>query len=254
MATVRSSAAAVPEPIAIVGMGCRLPGGIHTPEDFWQLLCDGREAITEVPASRWSLERHFHPDPLHPLTQHVRHGGFLEAIDQFDAGFFGISPREAVCMDPQQRLLLEVTWRTLEDAGIPADRLRGKPVGVFIGISSADYSSLLWASAERFATPDNEPFVLPGNTGCIAANRLSYVFDFKGPSFTVDTACSSSLVAVHLACESLWRGESQAAVAGGAPTAAARCFSAFNPLWSWRASGGGDCVPGAAAAAAQAAP
>jgi len=204
-----------PEPIAIVGIGCRLPGGIQSPEDFWALLREGREAISEIPAERWSLDRHFHSDPQHPLTQHVRRGGFIDGIDQFDAAFFGISPREAVCMDPQQRLLLEVAWRALEDGGVPAETLRGRPVGVFMGISSADYSSLLWASPQRYATPDNEPFVLPGNTGCIAANRLSYFFDFKGPSFTVDTACSSSLVAVHLACESLWRGESEAALAGG---------------------------------------
>jgi myxalamid-type polyketide synthase MxaB len=204
-----------PEPIAIVGIGCRLPGGIQSPEDFWTLLREGREAIGEVPGDRWSLERHFNPDPQHPLTQHVRRGGFIDGIDQFDAAFFGISPREALCMDPQQRLLLGVAWRALEDGGVPAETLRGRSVGVFIGISSADYSSLLWASPQRYATPDNEPFVLPGNTGCIAANRLSYFFDFKGPSFTVDTACSSSLVAVHLACESLWRGESEAALAGG---------------------------------------
>lgn len=203
------------EPIAIVGMGCRLPGGINSPEIFWQFLKDGREAITEVPSDRWNLDLHYNPDPGHPLTQHVRYGGFIEGIDQFDAAFFGITPREAVCMDPQQRLLLEVAWRAIEDAGQPLDHVRGKAVGVFMGISSADYSSLLWASRERFITPDNEPFVLPGNTGCIAANRLSYFFDFKGPSFTVDTACSSSLVAVHLACESIWRGESEAALAGG---------------------------------------
>jgi len=203
------------EPIAIVGIGCRLPGGVHSPADFWELLREGRDAITEVPPERWSLAQHYHPDPQHPLTQHVRRGGFVEGIDHFDAAFFGISPREAVCMDPQQRMLLEVAWRAFEDGGVPPERLRGQPVGVFIGISSADYSSLLWASQEHYATPDNEPFVLPGNTGCIAANRLSYFFDLKGPSFTVDTACSSSLVAVHLACESLWRGESQAALAGG---------------------------------------
>ena len=203
------------EPIAIVGIGCRLPGGIETPEAFWALLRDGREAIGEVPQDRWDLGLHYNPDPSHPLTQHVRRGGFIDGIDRFDASFFGITPREAVCMDPQQRLLLEVAWRALEDAGQPLDQVRGSAVGVFMGISSADYSALLWASRERYVTPDNEPFVLPGNTGCIAANRLSYFFDFKGPSFTVDTACSSSLVAVHLACESLWRGESQAALAGG---------------------------------------
>lgn len=207
--------AAAPEPIAIVGIGCRLPGGANSAEQFWQLLCQGRDAITEVPPERWDLARHFDADPQRPLHQHVRHGGFVDGIEQFDPGFFGISPREAVCMDPQQRLLMEVAWQAIEDAGQPLEAIRGEPVGVFMGISSSDYSSLLWASSEDFAIPDNEPFVLPGNTGCIAANRLSYFFDFKGPSFTVDTACSSSLVAVHLACESLWRGEASAALAGG---------------------------------------
>ena len=205
----------MPEPIAIVGIGCRLPGGIDSPESFWEFLRDGRDAIKEVPSDRWDLGLHYNADPANPLTQHVRRGGFVEDIDKFDAAFFGITPREAVCMDPQQRLLLEVAWRALEDAGQPHEQGRGRAVGVFMGISSADYSSLLWASPERYITPDNEPFVLPGNTGCIAANRLSYFFDFKGPSFTVDTACSSSLVAVHLACESIWRGESEAALAGG---------------------------------------
>lgn len=204
-----------PEPIAIVGIGCRLPGGIGSPQAFWDLLREGRDGITDIPAGRWDLGQHFDADPLKPLSQNVRRGGFIEGIDQFDAAFFGISPREALCMDPQQRLLLEVAWRALEHGGQPLDRLRGQPVGVFIGISSLDYSSLLWASNEHYATPDNEPFVLPGNTGCIAANRISYFLDLKGPSFTVDTACSSSLVAVHLACESLWRGESTAALAGG---------------------------------------
>ncbi len=201
--------------IAIVGIGCRLPGGIDTPEEFWDILSEGREVITEVPSERWDLDFHYNADPKKPLMQHVRRGGFLDDIDRFDPSFFGITPREAVCLDPQQRLLLEVAWRSIEDAGHPVDSLRGKPVGVFIGISSSDYSSLLWASSEDFVTPDNEPFILPGNTGCIAANRLSYFFDLKGPSFTVDTACSSSLVAVHLACESILRGESELAIAGG---------------------------------------
>lgn len=208
-------AACPPEPIAIVGIGCRLPGGVDSPADFWQLLIQGRDAIREVPPDRWDLALHFDPDPQRPLHQHVRHGGFIEGIDQFDAAFFGISPREAICMDPQQRLLLEVAWRALEDGGQPVEALRGKAVGVFIGISAADYRNLLWSSTENYAVPDNEPFVLPGNSGSIAANRLSYFFDFKGPSFAVDTACSSSLVAVYLACESLWRGESAAALAGG---------------------------------------
>ncbi len=201
--------------IAIIGIGCRLPGGIDTPEQFWEMLCNEKNAISEVPSERWDLNSHFNPDPRNPLTQHVRRGGFVEDIDLFDPGFFGITPREAICMDPQQRLLLEVAWRSIEDSRQPLEKLRGNAVGVFIGISSADYSSLLWASNENYVTPDNEPFILPGNTGCIAANRLSYFLDLKGPSFTVDTACSSSLVAVHLACKSLWQGESDLAIAGG---------------------------------------
>ncbi|MEN9766606.1 MAG: hypothetical protein RLZZ32_566 [Cyanobacteriota bacterium] len=203
------------EPIAIVGIGCRLPGGANSAEAFWALLREGRSAITEVPPERWDLATHFDPDPQTPLHQHVRHGGFVDGLDQFDAAFFGISPREALCMDPQQRLLMEVAWQAVESAGQPLEAIRGSRTAVFMGISSSDYSSLLWASPEQYRIPDNEPFVLPGNTGCIAANRLSYFFDFKGPSFTVDTACSSSLVAVHLACESLWRGESTAALVGG---------------------------------------
>ena len=198
-----------------MGIGCRLPGGVESPEALWQLLIQGRDAITEVPPERWDLSLHFDPDPQRPLHQHVRHGGFIEGIDRFDAAFFGISPREAICMDPQQRLLLEVAWRALEDGGLPLEAVRGQAVGVFVGISAADYINVLWSSTENFAVPDNEPFVLPGNSGSIAANRLSYFFDFKGPSFAVDTACSSSLVAVHLACESLWRGESAAALVGG---------------------------------------
>lgn len=204
-----------PEPIAIVGIGCRLPGGVSGPDDLWELLREGREAIGEIPADRWDLNHHFNPDPQVPLRQHLRRGGFVEGIDQFDPSFFGISPREAVCMDPQQRLLMEVSWQCLEDAGQPVDDLRGKQIAVVMGISSADYSTLLWISRSDYGLPDNEPFVLPGNTGCIAANRLSYFFDLKGPSFTVDTACSSSLVAVHLACEAIWRGEASAALAGG---------------------------------------
>ncbi len=196
-------------------MGCRLPGGVDSPADFWQLLIQGRDAISEVPTDRWDLALHFDSDPQRPLHQHVRHGGFIEGIDQFDAAFFGISPREAICMDPQQRLLLEVAWRALEDGGQPLEAMRGQAVGVFVGISTSDYRDLLWISKEGFAVPDNEPFLLSGNTGSIAANRLSYFFDFKGPSFTVDTACSSSLVAVHLACESLWRGESMEALVCG---------------------------------------
>jgi thioester reductase-like protein len=201
--------------IAIIGIGCRYPGGVESVSGFWSLLVDGKSTITEIPSSRWNLDFHFHDNPSHPLTQHVRHGGFVDDIDQFDPAFFGVSPREAICMDPQQRMLLEVTWRAMEDGGYTFDRLRSRDVGVFVGISSSDYSSLLWSSDKDYGTPDNEPYVLPGNTGCIAANRISYFLDLKGPSFTVDTACSSSLVAVHLACESMAKGESSMAFVGG---------------------------------------
>ena len=210
-----SSAVPALDGIAIIGIGCRYPGGIENAEDFWKLLAQGGSTISEVPSFRWDLNLHFNHDPTHPLTQHVRHGGFVNDIDQFDPAFFGISPREAVCMDPQQRMLMEAAWQTMEDAGYPLGRIQNKNIGVFVGISSSDYSSLLWASEGNYATPDNEPYIVPGNAGCIAANRLSYFLDIKGPSFTVDTACSSSLVAVHLACESLSRGESSMAFVGG---------------------------------------
>ncbi len=215
MALDRSGSSKQQEPIAVLGMGCRLPGGVESSEEFWQLLVEGRDAIDEIPSSRWDLSKHFDPDPRRPLRQYVRRAGLVKGLDQFDPAFFGISRREAVCMDPQQRLLLEVSWRAFEQGGQSLEHLKGRSVGVFMGISSSDYSSLLWASESEYLTPDNEPFVLTGNTGCIAANRISYAFDLKGPSFTVDTACSSSLVAVHLACESLRRGESQLALAGG---------------------------------------
>jgi myxalamid-type polyketide synthase MxaB len=197
------------EPIAIIGIGCRFPGGVHHPASFWQLLCNGVDAITEVPASRWDVRQFYDPDPTKPGKTNTRWGGFLEGVDQFDPQFFGIAPREAITMDPQQRLLLEVAWETLEDSGQLPDRLRGSRTGVFIGIGTHDYSIRLWQHLV------NDPYATTGTGNCIAANRISYVFDFKGPSLAVDTACSSSLVAVHLACQSLWCGESSLALAGG---------------------------------------
>ncbi|MFM7425396.1 MAG: type I polyketide synthase, partial [Elainella sp.] len=196
-------------PIAIVGIGCRFPGGVHSPESFWQLLKSGRDAITEVPSSRWDVEQFYDSDLNQPGKANTRWGGFLEEIDQFDPQFFGIAPREAVTMDPQQRLLLEVAWEALEDAGQIPDQLRGSQTGVFIGIGTHDYSIRLWQH------PVSDPYATTGTGNCIAANRISYLFDFKGPSMAIDTACSSSLVAVHLACQSLWSGESSLALAGG---------------------------------------
>ncbi|MBC1262515.1 SDR family NAD(P)-dependent oxidoreductase [Synechococcus sp. BSF8S] len=205
----------IPQQIAIVGVGCKLPGGIDSPKTFWDFLAAGRDAITEIPPERWDLDHHFTSDSSVPLKQHVRKAGFIEDIDKFDASFFGITPREAISMDPQQRMMLEVAWRAVEDANIPLEQIKSKQVGVFVGISSNDYGSLLWINESGYSTPNNEPFLLPGNTGCIAANRISYIFDLKGPSFTIDTACSSSLVAVHLACQSILSGESEMALVGG---------------------------------------
>jgi len=197
------------EPIAIIGIGCRFPGA-KNPEAFWQLLCDGGDAITEVPRSRWDLESFYDPTPEAPDKMNTRWGGFLEQVDQFDPQFFGIAPREAVSMDPQQRLLLEVTWEALEDAGQIPEHLAKTRTGVFIGISTFDYYELLTGNPINF-----DAYVPTGNDNSIAANRISYVFDFNGPSLAVGTACSSSLVAVHLACQSLWSGESTLALAGG---------------------------------------
>ena len=193
------------DPIAVIGIGCRFPGA-NSPQAFWQLLCDGVDAITEVPDSRWNADAFYDADPTQPHKMTTRWGGFLEQVDQFDPQFFSIAPREADTMDPQQRLLLEVAWEALEDAGQLPERLAGTPASVVVGISSHDYSSLVIS---------DDPYGLTGNTNCVAANRISYVFNLKGPSLAVDTACSSSLVAVHLACETLWSGQSQLALAGG---------------------------------------
>ncbi|GAB4152097.1 MAG: hypothetical protein Fur0021_16560 [Candidatus Promineifilaceae bacterium] len=196
------------EPIAIVGIGCRFPSA-NGPQAFWELLRNGVDAISETPSGRWSAS-FYDEDPAAPGKMNTRWGGFLAQIDRFDAAFFKISPVEAVQMDPQQRLLLEVVWESLEDAGIVPSRLAGAPVGVFIGVMSNDYGEI-----SRFAPALVDAYTCPGNGYCIAANRISYVFDFRGPSVAVDTACSSSLVAVDLACASLGRGECDLAIAGG---------------------------------------
>ena len=200
------------EPIAIVGMGVRLPGGICTPADFWTLLRDGRDGITEVPADRWALSRFYDPDPNVPGKMSTRFGGFLDRVDLFDARFFGITPREAMSMDPQQRLLLEVAWEALEDAGQAPDQLAGHPTGVFVGLSALDYL----ISEIKFADmADIDAYVGSGGSPSVASGRLSYLLGLQGPSITVDTACSSSLTAVHLACQSLRLGECGMALAGG---------------------------------------
>ncbi len=191
------------EPIAIVGIGCRFPGA-RGPVAFWNLLCDGVEAIGEVPDARWT------PDDLDGLDFPAR-SGFLQGIDLFDASFFEITRREATFLDPQQRMLLEVTWEALEDAGQPPDRLAGAPVGVFIGISTSDYAFI---QMSRGGDPIGHR--ITGGSASIAANRISHFLDLRGPSLAIDTACSSSLVATLTACRSLWEGESEMALAGGA--------------------------------------
>jgi 1-acyl-sn-glycerol-3-phosphate acyltransferase len=200
------------EPIAIIGIGCRFPGGAVTPAAFWRILLNGVDAIREMPPERFDLAHLFDPDPGVPGKMYTRWGGFVDEIEQFDPGFFGFSRREALRIDPQHRMLLEVAWEAMEDAGLPADRLAGSQTGVFVGISTHDYPDFQ-------AQPINRTLIdahtNSGGAGSIAANRMSYVYDFRGPSFIVDTACSSSLVAVHLACQSLRGGECDLALAGG---------------------------------------
>ena len=192
------------EPLAIVGIGCRLPGDVDSPESYWDLLCSGTDATRVVPESRWNAARFHDPHPGKVGKMVTRRGGFLDEVDQFDPQFFGISPREAHLLDPQQRLLLQATWEALEDGGIPADSLAGTRVGVFIGGFTLDYQLLQnqgRTSRYRFKTHSSTGMMMT-----MLANRISFAFDFRGPSMTIDTACSSSLVAVHLAAQSIWNG------------------------------------------------
>lgn len=197
--------------VAIVGIGCRFPGGIRSPAELWDLLARGGDAIIESPPGRLDLDALYDPDPGVPGKLYARRGGFVDGIDLFDADFFGISPREVRRIDPQQRLLLEVVWEALEDGGQPPDRLGGSDTGVFVGISGHDYADLQSQPASRELI---DVHVNAGGATSIAANRVSYLLDLHGPSLAVDTACSSALTAVHLACVSLARGECGIAIAG----------------------------------------
>jgi amino acid adenylation domain-containing protein len=200
------------EHIAVIGMGCRFPGGADNPDDYWGLLRDGVDAISEVPHTRWNIADYYDPDPEAPGKMYSRHGGFLSGIDQFDAAFFRISPREAAVMDPQQRLLLEVVHEAIEHAGIPIESVKSTQTGVFVGITTNDYAQLQMRDADS-RTIDG--YFFTGNPLNTAAGRVSYVLGVHGPSMAIDTACSSSLAAIHAACQSLRAGECELALAGG---------------------------------------
>ena len=198
------------EPIAIVGMGCRFPGGADTPESFWELLRQGKNGITTVPPQRWDIDAYYDRDADVPNKMYVRDGGFIEGVDRFEPQFFGITPREAIAMDPQQRLLLEVTWEALENAGIAPKHLAGSQTGVFTGIGLDDYAK----RQIKYGVPI-DAYTGSGNAFCFASGRLSYLLGLQGPSLSIDTACSTTLVTVHLACQSLRSGECNLALAGG---------------------------------------
>ena len=210
-ARLAASERAQSEPIAIVGAGCRYPGGVEDLASLWRVLRDGVDVVAEVPAERWEVDAYYDPDPQAPGKMITRRAGLLRQVDQFDPQFFAISPREALTMDPQQRLLLETAWEALETAGIAADGLVGSSTGVFVGVTTSDYGRLLRAGGVE----NSDIYSATGSALNAAAGRVSFTFGFQGPSVAVDTACSSSLVAVHLACQSLRFGESNLALAGG---------------------------------------
>ena len=186
------------------------PAGPTIRPPIWRLLCEGVDAIGEIPPDRWDVDAFYDPDPAAPGKMSTRWGGFLERIDEFDNHFFAISDREAARIDPQQRMLLELAWEALEDAGLPPATLRGAKIGVFVGISLSEYGIMLSSDLAQ-----TDAHAAAGTSLCLAANRLSFAFGLQGPSLALDTACSSSLVAVHLACQNIRNGECDAALVGG---------------------------------------
>ncbi|MGB8786030.1 MAG: polyketide synthase, partial [Candidatus Acidiferrales bacterium] len=200
------------EPIAIVGLACRIPGGVVDAASYWKMLQCGTDAIREIPLDRWDINAYYDSNPDTPGKMASRWGGFLDQVDRFDPGFFGIAPREAVSMDPQQRLLLEASWEALEVAGQSPEKLAGSRTGVYFGIASGDYSQLMLSGGDSALL---DVYFASGVAHSIAAGRLSYLLGLHGPSISIDTACSSSLVATHLACQALRVGDCSLALAGG---------------------------------------
>jgi acyl transferase domain-containing protein/NADPH:quinone reductase-like Zn-dependent oxidoreductase/SAM-dependent methyltransferase/acyl carrier protein len=198
--------------IAIIGIGCRFPGGVNDAESFWKLLVERMDAVNDVPADRWNVERYYDPEPGIVGKTFAKRGGFLDQIDQFDPQFFGISPREAPYVDPQHRLLLETAWEAIENAGLILDFGKGSDIGVFVGVSHNDYQGIQSTAFDHFGIT---PHSATGTAHSIAANRISYCFNLQGPSVAIDTACSSALTAVHTACEHIWAGRGDVALAGG---------------------------------------
>jgi len=221
------------DPIAIIGLGCRFPGGANSPRQFWELICNKYDAISDIPEDRWNRDAFYNDDMSAPGAIRTRQGGFIDDFDKFDAGFFGISPREANAMDPQQRQLLQVSWEMFEDAGEMPAHLKGSHTGVYIGCFAMDYNLL---SHDRMQRDTLGPHSSIGTSATLLSNRLSHFYDFQGPSLSVDTACSSSMIALHLACQALDAGNIERAVVGGVNLI-------FKPEWTISTSKGGFLSP-----------